>query len=589
MYEPCDKTSLNSTVSRRAFLNRVTATGGALAGSALLPAVESHAKTYEKVAPSVRGVVASDSITVVETTSGKVRGFRHNGIYIYKGVPYGASTSGQNRFMPPQLPEPWTGVRNALQYGRVCPTHDQNKFEYDGKNLAPAAEDAFLLHRGEAIQVPGEDCLQLNVWTPEINASHRRPVMVYMHGGGFSGGCGHDLLSYEGESLARNHDVVVVNHNHRLNVFGYLNLAGIGGERYASSANVGLLDLVAVLQWVRENAVRFGGDPGNVTIFGQSGGGGKVISLMALPAAKGLFHRAIVQSGPYLKAQSPEYSHGVASNLLSELGLSRARLGELHSIPVDQLEGAAAEAIRKMAPRATPPLLRTFGDAGWGPTVDGHILPNHPFDPGAPPISADVPLLTGTNLNEFVSGLDNPTAHSMTGDQMRQLLKNSYGDSADAILEAYRKDYPKASPFDLYATIAASCMRIPSFEQAARKAALHAAPAYAYIYSWRTPVLDDRVGTFHACEISYAFDNGELCDHYSAGSASGLRLSRQMGRAWTNFARTGDPNHDDLPHWPTYSATERSVMHLDSPCHVRMDSEGPGLKLIAAAYRTLTV
>jgi para-nitrobenzyl esterase len=256
--------------------------------------------------------------------------------------------------------------------------------------------------------------------------------MVYMHGGGFSGGCGHDLLSYEGESLVRHHDVVVVNHNHRLNVFGYLNLAGIGGERYASSANVGLLDLVAVLQWVRENVAQFGGDSGNVTIFG---GGGKVISLMALPAAKGLFHRAIIQSGPYLKALSPEYSNRVASNLMTELGLSTTQVNQLQNIPVDRLEGAAAKAIRKMAPRATPPLLRTFGDAGWGPTVDGHILPSHPFDPGAPLISADVPLLTGTNLNEFVSGLDNPTAHSMTADQMRQLLKNSYGDSADAIFD----------------------------------------------------------------------------------------------------------------------------------------------------------
>src|ERR1700732_2925551 len=278
---------------RRSFIGAMATLGAGLAGSVILPATalaeampKAHTKT--KSAASVCGhstVIASDTATVAETTAGKIRGFRRNGVYVFKGVPYGASTAGARRFMPPVKPEPWTGIRNVLQYGRICPYLDSAHFDTNGKNLANSDEDQFVLHRGAAATVPGEDCLRVNVWTPEINGSHKRPVMVYMHGGGFSAGSGHDLLAYDGERLARNHDAVVVNHNHRLNVYGYLNLGHLGGEGYASSANAGMLDLVAVLEWGRDNIATFGGDPDNVTIFGQSGGGGKVLALMAMAAA----------------------------------------------------------------------------------------------------------------------------------------------------------------------------------------------------------------------------------------------------------------------------------------------------------------
>jgi para-nitrobenzyl esterase len=524
-------------------------------------------------------VVASDEATVVEISAGKVRGFNRNGVYTFKGVPYGASTSGAGRFMPPAKPEPWTGIRNALAYGRVCPQQDSAHFDTDGHNLASHDEDAFLLHRGSAVSVPGEDCLRVNVWTSEINGAHKRPVMVYMHGGGYSGGSDHDLLSYEGESLARNHDVVVVTHNHRLNVYGYLNLGAMGGEEFAMSANVGMLDIVAVLEWIRSNIVIFGGDPDCVTIFGQSGGGGKVAALMAMPAAKGLFHRAIIQSGPFLKALSPDYSQRVAELLLDELGLSRSQVRELQKIPVDHLSGAAAEAMKKM-PKPLPSRLTLFGESGWGPTVDGRVLPCHPFDPGAPAISADVPLITGTDLNEFVSGIDRPDADAMTVEELNRSVRDAFGGDSDAIIAAYSQDYPKATPFGLFATIAASHFRVPAFAQAGRKATQGAAPAYAYIYGWRPPVLDNRPGTFHAAEISFTFDNAELCDHYSAGDPSAFVLSRQMGGAWANFARTGNPNHSGLPHWPTYTTSTRATMYFDTPCEVRNDPEGNGLRII---------
>jgi para-nitrobenzyl esterase len=241
--------------------------------------------------------------------------------------------------------------------------------------------------------------------------------------------------------------------------------------------------------------------------------------------------------------------------------------------------------MRKM-PKIPPSLRDSFGTTGWAPTVDGRILPNHPFDPSAPEISSDVPLMTGTNLNEFISGLDRPDAHAMTREQLEQSVQQSFGRDAAAIIAAYRKEYPRADPFDLYAVIAASRLRLPSVEQASRKAALERGPAYSYLYAWRTPVLEDRVGTFHACEISFALDNAELCDHYSAGTRQALTLSKQMGAAWVAFARTGDPNHAGIPHWPRYEARSRSTMIFDSPCRIKDDPEGEGLRLIVASNHT---
>ena len=301
---------------------------------------------------------------------------------------------------------------------------------------------------------------------------------------------------------------------------------------------------------------------------------------MAMPAAKGLFHRAIVQSGPFLKSLSPDYSGRLTELVLAELALSKSRVRELQGIPVDRLLWAAAEAMKKMPSRRTS-IRQVYGADNWGPTIDGGVLPRHTFDPGAPEISADVPLLTGSNLHEFVNGLDRLDAPAIQMDELYRLMSQEFGERSKEIIDAYGRDYPHATPFDLYATIAAASVRRPACQQASRKAALSRAPAYAYIYAWRTPGLDGRPGPFHGAEIAFTFDNAALCDHYSGGTAEAIVLSKQVSAAWLSFARTGNPNHADLPHWPKYSSERRATMQFDRSCEVRNGPEDQGLRLIA--------
>ena len=336
-----------------------------------------------------------------------------------------------------------------------------------------------------------------------------------------------------------------------------------------------MLDLVAALAWVRDNIARFGGDPGQVMIFGQSGGGGKVAALMGMPAAKGLFHRAAIQSGSFPPGAQSEDATALAAAVLDELQVKPGCLDELHTMSVERLLGAgfAVLARQDRGHSGPPDFTKVIRRLGWAPTIDGAILPNQPFDPAAPDISANVPLLVGTNMHEFFSGVDNPDAYSLTEAELLEQVTASRGAAADELLAIYRHRFPTAKPFDLLSLIYAASVRQAAVNQAARKAAQHAAPAYLYWFTWRTPVLDGRPGAFHSSEISFVFDNADRYEQYNGGGPEPRHLAAQMSQAWINMARFGDPNHSELPFWPAYQPEDSRLMRFDAPCRVEEDPD----------------
>ncbi len=494
---------------------------------------------------------SSANDAVVKTEYGKVAGYLEDSIYVFKGIPYAQA----GRFMPPSPPSPWNDTRSSRAYGPTCPQGKREGWLSD--------EMAFVFKWDDGHH--GEDCLSLNIWTKGINDGKKRAVMVWFHGGGYSAGSGNELPSYDGASLSGNGDVVIVSVNHRLNVLGFLDLSAFG-KRYEQSGNAGILDLIAALQWIKANITHFGGDPGNVTIFGQSGGGGKVSTVMAMPSARGLFHKAIIQSGSTLKVMEQDISRRIGIETVNILKIKPSEIDKIKDVPYEDLLAAGNAAIDKIRKEMQ---VNTGGMLlfGWSPVVDGVALPKHPFYPDAPEQSKDVPMLIGTTLNEFIVSSRIPDIDNKSDSDIKEILRIQYGEKTDSLVTAFKRVYPEYKLKDMLDIDLR--FRSKAVEQASVKFGQGGAPVYMYLFAWVSPALDGKLRSMHCMDLPFTFNNIKRCKEMTGGGKDAFLLAEKISNAWINFAKRGNPNVKGLPEWETYTPEKGATMIFDNNCKIK--------------------
>jgi len=482
----------------------------------------------------------------VTTTLGEIKGLiGSNGIHTFLGIPYGADTSGVRRFLPPIPPEPWTGVRETTTFGPTCPQ--------GGSTLARKDLPA------------NENCLVLNIWTPGLKDNGKRPVMVWLHGGGFQAGSGSGPVT-NGENLAAHGDVVIVSLNHRLNIYGFLHLEEICGSDFAGSGVAGMLDIVLALEWIRDNIEAFGGDPSNVTIFGESGGGRKVSVLMGMPAARGLFHRGIIESGPHPRCIPAQSATRLVELFFEWLGFEMGDVQSLQAMPADELFKQFGEFIDQV----NDPLV-VGGRAGrWllSPVIEGTFLLANPFSPASPE-GRDVPLIIGTNKDEAALFLARvPDIDKIDDTQLIERLRGVLGDRAEKVLNVHRRNRPEESRYDLLAAISSEDRRMMSIETAEEKAKQGGAPVYMYLFTWESN--NGLLKAAHTMEIPFIFRNLDATPIVGTREDRHM-LAEIMSDTWIAFARNGNPNHGTLPEWEPYDLENRATMMLDVPPKLAYD------------------